>query len=298
MMTDQRPETPPTVPLPLNTQLPFFAYGSLKAGEPAHDQISGFLADEPLPAAIPGTLWVRDGLPLLELAGAGQVEGFLLSFKTESAEHAYQTICRFEPPKHYCWKESATLLEPSVRANVLVGKELERGRAAHLETNSWTLLDDPVFDSGLSVVRDVIKRDAKRVFDSAPPEHFDWPRFFRLQMAYLLLWSAMERYAALRFGAGLVPMAKIKKFGRHEVFRAALKRAGVSRKDTVCDSRDPEDSFALDASDPLSSILYYYQVRNNLSHRGKGAWADGEIVRKSLMELEAIFDAVLQGHGR
>ena len=275
--------------------MPFFAYDSLKPGEPAHDQISGFLASNPVPGAIQGTLWIRDGLPLLEVAGGDRVEGFLLHFKSESAALVYETICRFEPRKHYCWKDGAVLLEPAVRANVLIGKRLGRGRAAHLETSSWTVLDDPVFRFGLGVVHDAIECDAAVKFERPPPEHFDWPRFFRLQMAYLLLWSAIERYTALRIGAGLDPMARIKQFGRHDVFHAAFTSAKVSRKDRICDSKDPEDSFALDASDPSSAILYYYQVRNNLSHRGKGACADGEIVRKSLVELKVIFDAVLDG---
>jgi len=50
----------------------------------------------------------------------------------------------------------------------------------------------------------------------------------------------------------------------------------------------------LEPHDPSSAVLYYYQVRNNLSHRGKGAWVDGEIIRASLQELKAIFDAVLK----
>jgi len=32
-----------------------------------------------------------------------------------------------------------------------------------------------------------------------------WRVFFRLQAAYLLLWSVVERYAALRYGPGLRP---------------------------------------------------------------------------------------------
>ena len=239
-----------------------------------------------------------DALPLLEIAGAGQVRGFLLHFRPEGTVLAYKTICRFEPRKHYCWKENAKPLEPAVRANVLVGKSLGRGRAAQLETSSWTILDDPVFGFGLAVVNEAIESDAGLPFDSAPAEDFDWPRFFRLQMTYLLLWSAVERYTALCIGAGVDPMARIREFGRREVFHAAFRQAGVIRKDKVCDSRDPDKCFALDPSDPSTAILYYYQVRNNLSHRGKGAWADGEIVRNSLLELRAIFDAVLDAHAQ
>lgn len=291
-MAEQDPEAKRGITPPPNTQLPFFAYGALKPAEPAHHQIKGFLQSAPVRASIQGSLWVRDGLPLLKMGGGVGIQGFLLHFSPEHRTRAYETIGRFEPRKHYYWQESS-VLRSSIRANVLVGKKLERGRAAQVEANSWKAGDDPVFRFGLDVVRASIESDANMPFESAPPDNFDWPRFFRLQMAYLLLWSAIERYTAFLLGPGLDPTARIKEFGRHDVFQAAFKEARVTRTDEVSDSRDPEGSFSLDPVHPCSAVLYYYQVRNNLSHRGKGAWADGEIVRKSLRELKAIFDAVL-----
>jgi hypothetical protein len=75
-------------------------------------------------------------------------------------------------------------------------------------------------------------------------------------------------------------------------WKQALQRI-VTREHTLLDSRDADTQYHLGAADPHSSGLYYYQIRNNLSHRGKAAWRDGEIVRKSLLELADIFDAVL-----
>jgi len=278
---------------PPRLQLPFFAYGALKPGEPAHQQIKDFVEGTPIEASIRGSLWVRDGLPLLKIGEGDEIRGFLLQFSKHNAAAAYETIGRFEPRQHYFWSESRLLHPPAILANVLVGKQLERGRAVVVETNSWTVRDDPVFRYGLDVVRESIESNAGEPFESAPPERFDWSRFFRLQMAYLLLWSAIERYTALLLGPALDPMARIKAFGEHRVFQAAFKQCEIIRKDTVADSRDSADLFSLDPADPASAALYYYQVRNNLSHRGKGAWADGEIVRNSLRELTAIFGAVL-----
>jgi hypothetical protein len=88
-------------------------------------------------------------------------------------------------------------------------------------------------------------------------------------------------------------MRRVREFGKHQIFQAAFEKAEITRTDEVADSRDPKDPVPLDPANPTSAALYYYQVRNNLSHRGKGAWADGEIVRNSLRELKKIFDAVL-----
>src|SRR5262249_46094142 len=117
------------ITLPRDRQLPFFAYGSLKPNEPAHHQIKDLLQSTPTPALIHGTLWIRDSLPLLQIDGSADVDGYLLKFRPESSTIAYEKICRFEPPEHYYWKEGVLLKKPRVKANVLVGKKLKRGRA-------------------------------------------------------------------------------------------------------------------------------------------------------------------------
>jgi hypothetical protein len=150
-----------------------------------------------------------------------------------------------------------------------------------------------VFAPGLSAVREVADRDAREEFHSAPPDRFDWPRLFRLQMAYLLLWTIIERYASLAYGPTLRPEEKIERFGQDPAFKRALKGV-VTRAGEVYDSQDPEIPPArLDPEHPVSSAYYYRRVRHNLTHRGKGAWKDGEINRKSLVELQGIVDHVL-----
>ncbi len=152
---------------------------------------------------------------------------------------------------------------------------------------------DPVLATGLSVVKEVSDRDAREEFASAPPDKFDWPRLFRLQMAYLFLWTTIERYAALRYGPALEPMQKVNKFGEDATFGRALKRV-VTRTGRIYDSRNPKNHASLDPERPVNSARYYYYVRSNLSHRGKGAWNDGEIVRRSLLELQEIVRHVLE----
>ena len=49
----------------------------------------------------------------------------------------------------------------------------------------------------------------------------------------------------------------------------------------------------LDPSNPKESLKYYYQVRSNITHRGKAATRDFATLRDSLTELHAIFRCVL-----
>jgi hypothetical protein len=125
-------------------------------------------------------------------------------------------------------------------------------------------------------------------FASAPPEHVDWPRFFRLQMAYLLLWSAIERFSAFAYGPGLSPKQRINALGKDPRFLSALGKHLSSPSQGVSDSRDPGDRRHLDVARPEKAAASFYRVRSNLSHRGKGAWSDGEIVRQSLIILLAV----------
>jgi hypothetical protein len=215
-----------------------------------------------------------------------------VDFAKEKYLQAYETICRFEPKSVYFWK-STTLLSPAVRANVLLGKKLNSGRPQDLEEESWSFRRDPVFTHGLKVVETAVLQWGQQPFESAPPEYFDWPRFFQLQMAYLLLWSAIERYSAFAYGPALSPEDRIKALGRDAGFLSALQNELRSEPREVSDSRDPSERSVFGLDHPEEAAEYFYRVRSNLSHRGKGAWVDGEIVRQTLVSLFAIFKAML-----
>lgn len=289
-MTDKSDEPKPLDP-PKRTDLPYFAYGLFKPGELAYGQIADFLEGAPVEEQVPGALYVRDGLPLLSPGGRDPVIGYLLRFREDKVKEAYAKICAFEPRKHYRW-ETVRLEKTGATANALLGSSPEKGSIRD-EEGVWAGRRDPVLATGLAVVREVSDRDAREEFASAPPDDFDWPRLFRLQMAYLFLWTIIERYAMLRYGPTLGPMQKVRKFGEDPAFERALKRV-VTRRGRVHDSRNPKNHASLDPEHPINSAKYYYYVRSNLSHRGKGAYNDGEIVRCSLLELQEVVGLVLE----
>ena len=276
-----------------NPELPFFTYGSFKPRELAFSQIKAFLDRPPVVAEAGGALKIRDGLPFLVNAEGAKIDGYLLYFKEGSSSSAYKKICEFEPQTIYCW-EIRHLVTPGTQVNLLIGKVPNGGGADHLEDQTWSFKSDPVFEYGLRVVKDTVTCFSAQEFESASPTLFDWSRFFRLQMAYLLLWSAIERFTAFAFGPALKPMKRMKLLGTDHRFAAAVQHRLPGPSGSVTDSRDPKTEYHLDPANPGECVLYYYQVRSNLSHRGKSAFRDGNLVRKSLVELLAIFEDMLE----
>jgi len=272
--------------LPARLDWPLFVYGALKPGFPAFEAIRAsvetFNRD-----AVTGELWVRDGLPLLSKSDFGSVEGYLLNWKPGLERAGFVAVCAFEPRKHYAWSE--VTLATGTHANALVIRFPNKGNPQHLGSSSWSLADDPAFGPGLETVRQVLAE-----VDRMPGDSFDsnWQRFFRSQMAYLLLWSILERLSALCFGPGQDPMQRIKRL--HELpGMEDLVRLNVQRTDKVSDSRNPDTAYKLDGTNPKKCFDYYYQVRSNLSHRGKGVFSEFDKVHCSLKELLAITEQFL-----
>ncbi len=274
---------------PPDKELPLFVYGLFKPDELAYGQISEFVEGEPSEASVSGSLYVRDGLPLLELRSGGTpVRGYVLQFR--EADAAYRTVSQFESGKHYEWQECAPSPCDSP-ANVLVGRKPSNASVL-TEWSEWHSDQDPVFKEGMQVVRETRDCYGTEPFQSAPPGSFDWARFFQLQMAYLLLWTILERYTSLAYGPQLKPYERRHRLAESVAYKKAFGYVTV-RDHVLYDSRYPDRCQALAPTDSSSSLDYYYLIRCNLSHRGKGAFKDGEAVRLSLSELLAITDRVL-----
>src|SRR5262245_25130086 len=104
---------------PTNIGRPFFAYGLFRPGQLAFFRLRELVSEVTAPAHVPGTLLLRDGLPIIDAAGPGCVTGALVTFLPEQAAAAYDCISAMEPDKHYRWHEAQADGKP---ANVLVGR--------------------------------------------------------------------------------------------------------------------------------------------------------------------------------
>lgn len=272
---------------PPDPGLPLFAYGLLKPGELAHESVIGGDLVRWEPASFRGgVLRIRDGLPFLAtVSWPGEVHGALLWF--EDPVVTYERVGEFEPRKHYRWEEHEVWTESGecARANVLIGYKPTRG--AHDEpVSSWSSSLDPVLRFGFPVASEMTDELTGRPFPgpSSDDDPAMWDRFFRLSSAYLLLWSIVERYTALKFGPALAPTERVKRLDCSNEFRAAVVAADVEANRRVVDSRDPGTTYRI-RDDGSSAAEYWYAVRSNLSHRGKGAYHDGKLLHRCTLDL-------------
>jgi hypothetical protein len=281
--------------IPDNVNLPYFAYGLFKPNEPAHHTISQYLIETPKPRTINGIgFWIRDGLPVADLNRPDQLEGVELGFKPELQTQAYETICNFISAGDqgiYTWGE---LKIEEITLNILVGKEPQKG-SIESDTSNWTAKTDPLFTIAMEMIQQKIDGNALQGFVEKP---FAWDRFFELLMSYQLLWSSIERHCSFTYGLMLKPSDKRHEMAKSVEFQKYLKQVlrehvQLHQTDTIYHSHSLDDGKRLDADRPIYSIDYYYYIRNNLAHRGKSEWRDGDIIRIALIELHRIFKLIL-----
>ena len=167
-----------------NNSLPFFAYGIFRRGQISHFCIKDYVDTVHKSLQIKGRLYIRDGIPLLDVGqDYGQIEGDLISFKPQFESMAFQSIENLEPQKYYKW---GVIQTPKGDANILLGRSPQKGSVA--ESNYWNSWDDPLFTTLFDVVDEQL---AHNDFD------LDGKSFLKLQMTYLLLWTSIERFVSL-----------------------------------------------------------------------------------------------------
>lgn len=267
--------------LPSNTSLPFFAYGIFKPTEISHFQIKDYVEVSSV-ISIDGKLLVRDGLPIFDVNGQESVQGSMIYFYGDKQIEAYQRISDMEPENHYLWAEinSGTQL-----INILVGKSPNKG-SDFLDEQKWDSWSDPLFTTALEAIDETLYTNSEF--------NHDLKKLFRLQMAYLLLWSSIERYVSLRYRLdGNAAFEKVMESAKENTFKIAL-QAHVTRTDRVYRADNPTKHYELNNNDSKKSLEYYYQIRSNITHRGKGMNKDFQKVKESLEELLLIFNDVLK----
>ena len=271
---------------------PMFVYGLLKPDELAFSVIEQFVSSTS-ESTVRGTLWLRDGLPLLDPGGNSQVAGWLVWFDLHRLGDAWRAVSSFEPATQYLWATvtAASGQGKDVIANVLRGQQIGVGTAKDT-VQEWSARLDPVLTEGLAEVGRIVEDAAPKGVPSQPDTPDLWRTFFRLQAAYLLLWSVVERYTALRYGPSMRPTKRVKQLDWDKRFRQAVAAAGAKPGEVV-DSRDPQKTYPL-AADGSGAAEYYYAVRSNLSHRGKGAFKDAQLVHKAVTELSSAMKILLE----
>jgi hypothetical protein len=228
---------------------------------------------------IRGTLRIRDGLPIASSEEQGEIHGTLIKFRAGTEQEAYRRIAGLEPDNQYRWETANAGPGP---VNFLAGRSPRKG-SVQLE-DGWSGHNDPLFTVALDVVTETLEQN----------RNFDWnlKPMFRLEMGYLLLWTSIERYASLRYHLGDKATKKVFNLANEPAFQIALQQHVHERRE-VQRADAPTEKCVLEAGDPSKALAYYYQVRSNLVHRGKGVVNDHDRMEKSLNELLTIFRSTL-----
>ena len=278
---------------PPRLDFPLFDYGLLKPGQPAHDLVAGAVARTEVAAMTTGGLRVRDGLPLLDPDGTAGVEGVLLTFGPGQEKEAYATVCTVAPRPQYRWDMVDMRVDGRPgRVNVLRGRHPGRGSPDEW-FSSWSAGDDPLMRYGMASVRASALAHGRGAFPTVGGDDPAlWDRFFALQAAYLLLWSAVERFTALAYGPGQPALDRTWRLGDDAGFRACVVAAGVAPSAKTADSRDPSRARRI-REDGGGAMFSWDASRHLVGHHGRTAFVDGVLLRRSLVDLHDTFRLLL-----
>jgi hypothetical protein len=269
--------------LPNHVELPFFTYGLFRPGQIGFGRLQPLIATCEKGWHTKGHLLDRDGLPILE-SGEGEIAGALIRFREGVEKAAYEVVASIEPKKVYRWEAvNVHKVGATVKANVLFGRKPTRG-SHPLEDQEWDGSKEPLFVAALEVVEETLGQNRDFEWDLKP--------LFRLQMAYMLLWTAIERFAAFKYHLGVRATEKVRQLASEPAFISGLGQIVKEGRD-VFRTHDPEEKDTLDPANAEKALDYYYQVRSNIVHRGKAAVTDHDLLVKSLDELLALFRRVL-----
>jgi hypothetical protein len=270
-----------------------FDYGLVKPGQPAHDLVAGAVVRTEGATMPSGGLRVRDGLPLLDPDGTVGVEGSLLTFAVEQEKAAYNIVCTVAPRQHYRWDMVEMRVDGRPgRVNVLRGRHPDRGSPDEW-FSSWSATDDPVLRYALVSVRATALAAAAAPFPTVGgDDRALWERFFALQGAYLLLWSAVERFTALAYGPGQPALERTWRLGDDVRFRDCVVAAGVAPSAKTPDSRDPTRARRI-REDGTGAMFSWDAARHLVGHPGRTAFTDGILLRRSLIDLHDSFRLLL-----
>lgn len=274
--------------LPANLSLPFFTYGIFRPGEIPYIGIKEYI-DRIEPIQLQGKLVHRDGVLLYNNDDSqDQVLGYLIYFIENKNEDAYNFISRLEPDKLFVWEMKEE--KKHGKLNLLIGKKTNRGSVStEKEGESFfgnSTVNDPYFTTGLSMLKNF----------QLPKKSEQLKSSFEVQMHYLFLWTILERFTFFRYSLGGGATIRVNKLAANKYFIEAIGRHVMPLKNNrirkIFSALDLKH-IILDKTKPKKVIEYYYQVRNNLTHRGKGIEDDYAIIRDAFQDLLNITEFVL-----
>ena len=267
---------------PRDINLPFFAYSIFKPGQIAYSKIKDCVEDK-TETKISYAMKHRDGVPIL-IPKEDEWErtcGYVFNFNDN--RKAYQIICQTISKNLYRW---GTIDIGQEKVNVLFGLKPRNG-SNYIEDprdrENYDGQNDPLFKEGILLIKHNLES-----------ENYHWETgFFTLQMNYMLLWSAIDRYCKLRYNMPSEHQNR-EELSNENIFKEALKKYADSSKYRVIYTTDDLSSKKFDLENPKYCLNYFYTLRCNIVHRGKTSFRDVQLLEQATRDLLNIFEYILE----
>lgn len=274
---------------PIDTTIPFIAYGSFKPSELRFNLIEEYVHDF-YEIKIAGLMEEKDGVPIFGFSEDGYYNftytAFVINFKKEHAEIAYQKIAENEQDSYYEW----LIID---NKNILIGKPNLEGKIEFLN-ESWSFRNDPYFEYGLTACSEIFNSNNDLVKNDREKEYFS---FFKSSSAYKLLWTLIERFCALKYG-NISLAQKLKSLTSDPAINWKVTLLHINRKDKINRSDKKSKKLILDKHKSANkNIEYYYGLKSNIVQSKIEILSDTYRISEAYFELKLIFEDILNAHG-
>ena len=284
--------------LPKDITLPFFAYGFFKPGELAYHQIEKYVGGSTEKACVYGRFYEKDGVPILKPDDGKderhKVRGVIMVLR----EEAYNRISQIEPSALYQWSTVQAyrkLNEVTVNILVYAGDdsnidEIPGAELIEEEIPEWHCHEDPLMNKGMNYLRykyfnPVVENQQINRYSIFSNEFYE--NIFQMQMAYVFLWTIMDRYKSLKYG-----LIKNISDGNKILSQSALWKKSIRHLCRNLDMRNRDVLRAIVRTNETRSrynlMDRFYSIRCNAVHRGKAVHHDGELLTQAFLLLYTI----------
>ena len=286
---------------PVDTSLPFFAYGIFKKDEIAWGRIQSEVSAS-TPLQLSGfSLKLRNGIAIAIPNVGGFVNGII---HHPSSTRMYKEVGVTEPQSQYKWRE---IVHPTFgRLNLLEGRSPDTDSTDEFYQD-WHGFKDPAFRIGFPYAYHVVKKSSHKLEPLVLLEDnsISWHLFFELQSGYLLMWSFLERFQRFAFGESPAIGDGMRRVAESLEFQQCLENTRISEL-RVYDSRRPKSRYSMTQSgdrtkDSIKALDAWYALRSNVAHRGKDLLGDHKLVvaaNEMAEVLKDFFPRVIQGLDR
>ena len=199
---------------PSDINLPFFAYGIFKPGQLAYSKIEQYV-EKYEKSQIDHIMLIRDGVPIITKKphNYSKTYGYIIYFKEEYKEKAYKVISDTKSSALYKWNTEDL---DNKQVNVLFGVKPKLGSSVpEYDEENFDGKNDPFFKEAIELIEENLKLISS--------DHLDVKEFFELQMNYMLLWSAIDRYTSLKYNEKSKGKNN-KEFANEKAFKKGLKK--------------------------------------------------------------------------